>query len=515
MIVTSQAKIIESAKRATSEHRKGSAASLTLKRRDRLVYGIGQMAEGLFTSSFSVFLFFYYNQVLGLSGALAGTALLIGLIFDAISDPLAGAMSDRLRTRWGRRHPLMILSAIPLGLSVVALFAPPDGVEGWILFLWLSGFNILARAALTLFYVPYLSLGAELSSDYHERNRIVAARQFFSLLGYVGAMVIGFGIFFADSPGHPNGQLNAAAYLPFSMIIGATIAALILISAIGTLKHMQNLPPVSPTPNLSVQQFLKENVGIFANPSFRALFLGILGFYAISGARYTLLLHMNIHFWGLNSQQNFALVIAGTLSIAATIPVWAYISKFFEKKPLFMLGLAWWCLFITLPPCLALLGILPRTESAVTFPALLIMAVLSGIGGAATTVLGGSMVADCVDEHELTSGHRQEGNFFGAYAFAGKALVGVGTWLGGMALDLISFPVNAEVGSVDPATLAALAIVDGPVFAIAGVLTFLFLTRYQINQSQHAETLQALATKRRRETLGHAAPTNMTPPPSN
>ncbi len=465
--------------------------------RERYAYGIGQMAEGLFTSSFSVFLFFYYNQVLGLGAGLAGTALLIGLVFDAISDPLAGAISDRLKTSWGRRHPLMLASAVPLAVSVVALFSPPADLSSFWLFGWLCAFNIAARLALTLFYVPHMALGAELASGYHERNRIVAVRQFFSLFGYVAAMAIGFGYFFADSVQHPNGQLNADAYFPFALGLGVMMTLLVLVSVFGTLSRVPFLSQAPSSRRLDIGGFLRENAEALTQPNFLALFLGILGFYAVNGARYTLLLHMNIHYWQLSSDQNFSLVIVGTLSTALSIPVWAYLTRYVEKKPAFMLGLAWWCGFVILPPCLALVGILSPGDHATTFPALMVMAALAGFGGAATTVLGGSMVADCIDEHELQTGRRQEGIFFGIYAFAGKALIGVGTWIGGIALDLINFPVNATVGQVPADTLTALAIVDGPVLALGGVVSFLFLTRYRISKSHHAQTLKLLAVARK------------------
>ena len=89
-------------------------------------YGIGQFAEGLKNTSFGLFVLFYYNQVLGVSGTLCGLALGIALIFDALSDPLAGSISDNWRSRLGRRHPFMYAAAIPLALFFYALFSPPE-----------------------------------------------------------------------------------------------------------------------------------------------------------------------------------------------------------------------------------------------------------------------------------------------------------------------------------------------------------------------------------------------------
>ena len=140
----------------------------------KLAFGVGQYAEGLKNTGFSLFILFYYNQVLGLSGTMAGMALFIALLFDAITDPLAGSLSDNFRSKWGRRHPFMYVSAIPLALAFVGLFSPPESLSDIGLFAWLTIFAVLTRGAMTLYHVPHLALGAELTENFHERTRIVA-----------------------------------------------------------------------------------------------------------------------------------------------------------------------------------------------------------------------------------------------------------------------------------------------------------------------------------------------------
>ena len=122
----------------------------------KFAFGVGQYAEGLKNTAFSLFILFYYNQVLGLSGTLAGAALFIALLFDAITDPLAGSLSDNLKSRLGRRHPFMYLSAVPLAIGFVGLFSPPDSMGQFGLFAWLTIFAILTRGAMTLYHVPCL-----------------------------------------------------------------------------------------------------------------------------------------------------------------------------------------------------------------------------------------------------------------------------------------------------------------------------------------------------------------------
>lgn len=158
-------------------------------------FGVGQVAEGIKTCSFHTFLLFYYNQVLGLSGGLAGAAIALALLFDAVTDPIAGSVSDRWRGPRGRRHPFMYASAVPLGVSFFLLFAPwvrVDEVGQQGLFAWMLLATILTRASMTLYHVPHMALGAELSEDYDERTGLVAIRHFFGALGYILVYALGF-----------------------------------------------------------------------------------------------------------------------------------------------------------------------------------------------------------------------------------------------------------------------------------------------------------------------------------
>ena len=146
-------------------------------------FGIGQAAEGIKNNAFTLFLLFFYVQVHGLSASLAGAALFIALCFDAVSDPIAGYLSDSWRSRWGRRHPFMYASAIPLAIAFYFTFVPPDGLGQWGLFAWLTAFTVLTRLAMTLYHVPHIALGAEMSDDYEERTSIVGYRTAFGIIG--------------------------------------------------------------------------------------------------------------------------------------------------------------------------------------------------------------------------------------------------------------------------------------------------------------------------------------------
>ena len=179
-----------------------------LTSRTRFFYALGQAAEGIKNESFGIFLLFYYTNVLGLSGVLAGRAILIALVFDAVTDPLVGVLSDRTHSRYGRRHPYMLASALPLGLFFYGVFAPPADLAEGELFLWMLTFTVLTRGAMTLFHVPHLSLGAELSSNYEERTLIVTERTIWSRFGGAMPGLLGLLWFMRTTEQYPDGRFN-------------------------------------------------------------------------------------------------------------------------------------------------------------------------------------------------------------------------------------------------------------------------------------------------------------------
>ena len=125
-------------------------------------YAVGNVPFSVKEAAFANFVVFYYTQVNGLSGSLAGLAMFFALTWDAISDPVVGSWSDNFRSRWGRRHPLLVAGALPTTVLFLALFAPPQGMSEMGIFAWLLGVSILLRTTLTVYFVPYTAMGAEL-----------------------------------------------------------------------------------------------------------------------------------------------------------------------------------------------------------------------------------------------------------------------------------------------------------------------------------------------------------------
>jgi len=474
----------------------------------KLAFGIGQVAEGIQNGAFNIFLFFYYNQVLGLSGSLAGAAILIALVIDAASDPLVGSISDNLRHRWGRRHPLMYVSAVPAGLAFYLLFDPGlvlgHGALGqWTLFAWLTLWSVLSRQALTLYHVPHLALGAELSDHYEERTAVVAFRVLFGVIGLLLVIILAWNIFFRATSTFANGQLNPHGYPPFGATFGVVMLVTITLSALGTHSRIPFLPkPPADAPPLSARRLLQDVRRALTNRSFRFLAITVLIFFVTRGVQEALGLHMGTYFWKLSTKQIQLIQVAGVAGLIVGIPLWTAVARQIDKKPTLLIGLITFSLFTLFPPLAQILGVMPPPESPAYMQVLVGMAAVAAFGGAAGLVAAGSMMADVADEHELETGLRQEGIFFGALSLAGKSASGIGHGIAGVGIDIIKFPAHAVVGEVPHQTLVSLGLLYGPGVAILAAIATGFSFGYRLNRQRHAEIVDQLAVRRVRRGAG-------------
>lgn len=205
-----------------------STPALSIK--TKFFYGSGAAAEAAVHITFNTFNFLFYNNILGLSGTLTGLAITIAVVFDAISDPIVGSISDRWRSKFGRRHPFLYASAVPLGLCFIALYAPPDFLEEFGLFIWFTVFTIGLRLSLTLYHVPHLALGAELSDDYRERSVVYGYNSVLGMIGGASAYFLAW-TYLGQAEG---GISEASNFLPIGIVVGSAAAMLVLVSALFT-----------------------------------------------------------------------------------------------------------------------------------------------------------------------------------------------------------------------------------------------------------------------------------------
>jgi len=462
---------------------------MALTRKTKFAYGLGQIAETVKSTGFDIFLFFYFTQVLGLSGALAGLAVMIALVFDAVTDPLAGYISDRWRSPRGRRHPFMVTAAVPLGVAWFVLFMPPAGLSQTGLFLWLVTFAVAVRGMITLYYVPYLALGAELTRDYHERTSVAAWRAFCGVFGAALVVFIGVGVFFPETEAFENGLLNPAGY-PRVALAGAIIMiVVILLSAWGTRNRIPHLPKA---PDRVAGIDLRRDVrDAWGNPSFRALFIGMALVAVSIGIVQTLNMHLNVFFWRLGSDVIAFLAAAILMGWPVGILLARPTHRRFDKKATIIGAALVSAIAGNVAVISELLGIFPARESAVFIPLLFCLLFVGGAASGLAVTSGASMMADVTQEHQYRTGRYQEGFLFSAVAFTGKMAAAAGYLVAGIGLDLIGFPLQAQPSEVDPEQITQLALLNlsAAIFGFASILAY---TGYRIDHARQAMTREAL-----------------------
>ena len=469
-----------------------------LTRGIKVSYGVGQAAEGIKNAAFNVFVFFYYTQVLGLPTVYTGIAIGIALAVDSITDPLIGSLSDNWQGSNGRRHPFLYASILPLGLFFIGLFSPPELGE-FALFLWLTVFSVGTRAMMTLYYVPHVSLGAELSDDFNERTEVVAYRYFFSYVGGILTFAIGFVVYFPDT------QFNVEAYAPFGITLSLLMMASILVTALGTRKRIPHLPasrinrePVSVWAVL--RKTLLEIRSALTNRSFRWLFSGVLIVFAMVGVDNALNLHMNTYFWELQGGGNLLFFAATPVGALLGTAIASTLTRWFDKKPSVIIGTLCWALCQVIPVVLRLLGWFPENGTAELLYSLIAIKFIQGLGVVQALIAFNSMVADVVDEHELITGMRQEGIFFSSVSFSNKMTSGIGTVAAGFALAFIDWPTGADVqtaSDIGAETIAWLGLIYGPIVSGFALVSAYCYSKYGLNRQRHAEIVEELAILRK------------------
>ncbi len=460
-------------------------------------FGIGQIAEGVKNQAFNVFLLFYYQQVIGIPGTLAGLALSIAMIFDAVTDPLAGIVSDRMQSRWGRRHPFMFFSAFPLVLCFIALFSPPDFLGDVGHFIWLTGFAVLVRGSLTFFYVPHLALGAELAQDYNQRSTLFALSTVFSITAMAAVSFIGYRFFFPTTEIFNPGTLNPAGYSPFAMFFAGVMFVAIMLCVFGTGSEIKHMRINRVTTALTLKNSLQDFKEVFSNRSYRLILFGmLLSTFAIA-VEAVLSPFMGVHFWGLTTERLALISIATLIGLWIGLPLAPWVTRKLDKRLALVLPAVFVVINANAALCLRLLDVswFPDNESPWIFWIYFFRYLLQGICLPVIFASFNSMFADISDEVELETGVRKEGVIYASRSFAAKVTSAMGALLGGVVLDLITFPRGAVAGTVDPDTIWWLGFTEGPATSLLSFLGVLFYLRYQIDQKRHAEIRAAIAAR--------------------
>jgi len=454
-------------------------------------YSVGAVANGIKTDMFTFFLFFFYARVIGLDPLLASLAIGLALVVDSITDPVLGAISDRTNSRYGRRHPYMFVSFIPVSIFYILLFSPSTEWElsQTQLFWWMFICASLTRIGMTLFEVPHRSFGAEITKDYDERTKLFSWREMFAWIAGISNAFLGYFIFFKSTPDFPLGQLNPEAYFPLAMTGGILMIISILFSSLRTRNDISNLSSWSGS--TSFTQMISELKIAVTNKSFILFFLGSLTLSISWGMLNSLTLFINTDFWGLRADQIgiFLFVYFPAAFLAFSITP-KFVLKL-GKRRFVLLCLSGVALASPIAFIFYNLGLTPDkgTTNLVLFLCipLVFISTLSIAGNMARD----SMIGDIADEVDLQSGKRQEGVLYSAVSFVQKVNTAIGSFTGGITLWI--FDISKETPTDDQAY--SLFFVQGVVGPILFVIPLLFFYFYTLDRKRHKEILDKIRNR--------------------
>jgi GPH family glycoside/pentoside/hexuronide:cation symporter len=439
----------------------------------KAAYAIGDLGNSAGPGTIVPFWYLYFlTDVAKLDPALAGLSILLGKVWDAVNDPLVGVLSDRTRTRWGRRRPFLLFGALPFGVTFALLWIVPPIENQLLLSLYFALMFMLFDTAFTLVGCPYQALTPELTLEHDERTSLLTFRMFVSIVaGLLAALLLGEVIF-------PNFAGNEeAAFRAMGIVCGAIFVVPVLITFFGTREREEFQQEQAPNP-LEGLRF------VMRNKEWRyTLAMNLLSWMPVDIA--SAVFPFFLVYWIGMTEGDANMVLGIILASAALfLPLVLWLSRRSEKKTAFIVATASWAAIM--------LVILLVPEGAVT--PTYVIAALTGFGVSSAHLLPNAMSTDVLEVDELASGKRQEGIYAGFSVFARKLSTALVLALVGPVLSWSGYVEGADVQAL--AVLTAIRVLIALVPAILLVLACIVAWNYPLTRQRHAEISHELARRR-------------------
>ena len=457
-----------------------------------LSYGFGSVAYGVKDAGFGTFLLIYYNQVVGVNPGTVGLVIMLALVLDAFVDPAVGLLSDRTQSAWGRRHPWMYASALPIAIGWLLLWNPPASLAEPAKLVWLFVTAVVVRSAVSAYEVPSQALTPELSQDYDERTRITAYRYLFGWIGGLSILLLAYRVFLVPSARYPNGLLNADGYHHLAFASAGLMVVAILASALGTHREIGRLPKVT----IAKQTFganLRELWDTMHNRGFVILMLAGVCAYTNQGISYALSTYFYNYVWQFAPWALGLLPFALFVGAGAAFLIAPRVGRNRSKPHAAFAFVIGGIVFMTLPYLLRFAGVLPSLGTTRLVALLFTNFAITTTFNVSAFILGASMMADVVEDSEARTGRRSEGVFFAGSFFVQKCTSGIGIAASGVILILARFPKAATAGTVPVATLDRLTLLFIIIYAGLALCSAILFTRFPFGRAEHDARLLRLA----------------------
>lgn len=459
----------------------------------RAGYAVGAVANGVKNVSFSTYLMFFYNQVIGVPAAIVAAALALTLVIDAIADPFIGRWSDVTRTRWGRRHPFIYVSAVPTALFFVLVWLPPSGLSPTQIGIWVFATAMLTRVAISAFEINTQAMTAELTDDYAERTRLFSLRYWFLYIGQYGFSAVALLVFFVATPEYPRGQLNPASYVGFAWLGGGMILLSMLACGLGTHARIPYLRQAeSRSGRIAVGTHFREMLAAFRNRAFLAIFgFGVFKFTAI-GLYAATALYFNTYLFRLTSAQLALLTLDSVVAASIAAPLAPLMSRRLGKRTSSMLFAILGVALGLSPLLLAYFDLFFLPGDARLLPTLFTIGAVYGAMVAISLINTSSMLADVVEDSAVRTGRYEAGTFFAAASFMQQCSTAIGLAVNGVILTWAGFPAKIAIDKVTDTMLDSLILHYVPVSLGLWITGCAILIFYPITHAHHQRNVEEL-----------------------
>ncbi len=439
-----------------------------LSRRTKVLYGIGDTGFSLTSTLIGVYFLLFLTDVVGLRPGLAGLVILIAKQWDWINDPLVGYLSDRTRTRWGRRRPYLLFGALPFAIVFALMWWRPPIETQVGLALYYGGIYVLYDTVATCVYMPYFALTPELTQDYDERTSLTTWRMVFSIIGSLITFIVPWLIIGSFRPENADRVMENG-------ILFAVLSAVPLLATFAGTRERAELASASPP---GLRESVRAAIG---NRPFRmAAGLYLLTWLTVSIVQAVLLYFLK--YWlGMEAQSDtiFAVIFVTALLV---LPFWQWASRRTEKRRAYIYGIGFWAVIQM---------VLVLVQPGTPLPVILGLGALAGIGVSAAHVLPWSIIPDTIEWDQATTGSRHEGMFYSLVMLAEKAAAGLALFLVGLALEWAGYVPNAARQA--PAALSAIRVMTGPLPALLLVGGMVLAARFPLGRAEHRALRARLA----------------------
>ncbi len=386
---------------------------------------------------------------------------MVGRLWDAFTDPLMGIISDRTRTRFGRRRPYLLIGAPLLFVGITVLFLDPGFQTQAARFVWATVIYSLVNTAYTVAFIPYNALTPELAKGSDERTALNGYRMTFAVVGtLIGAA--GFPILVTGL-----GQ-GTVGYSRAGLVTGSIVCIGLLVTF-----FMVREPTLPAIDSRSTRTGLKSVLTAFKNRAF----LLVLIPWTLHMVGIALVSQMVVfYFKYLHGDEGLSQIALGILLFVTMgmIMVWVRISRRIEKRTCYNLGMIWFCL------CLLSAAAFGQHSVFLT----LIIIGLSGIGLASHYVFPWSMLPDAIDFALVTSDHRDEGVYYGLWTLFQKGGQALAPLLAGITLEATGYVADTVQTS---GAQTAIRLLIGPFPAVFFAGAVVVLSAYPITRNLHSK----------------------------